>query len=100
MIDLHNSPAVYEKEIHINEGRHEKVFLMINTFRDTEYLHLRKYYQDFDEEWKPTKEGVAIPIDFDNTKALFEALVEILSISEVKDVLETHFKEVIDKIYL
>ena len=73
---------------------------MINTFRDTEYLHLRKYYQDFDEEWKPTKEGVAIPIDFDNTKALFEALVEILSISEVKDVLETHFKEVIDKIYL
>ena len=100
MIDLHNSPAVYEKEIHFNEDRHEKVFLMINTFRDTEYLHLRKYYQDFDEEWKPTKEGVAIPIDFDNTKALFEALVEILSISEVKDVLETHFKEVIDKIYL
>ena len=100
MIDLHNTPAVYEKEIHFNEGRHEKVFLMINTFRDTEYLHLRKYYQDFDEEWKPTKEGVAIPIDFDNTKALFEALVEILSISEVKDVLETHFKEVIDKIYL
>tara|TARA_R100000008_G_scaffold80477_1_gene62909 strand:+ start:793 stop:1095 length:303 start_codon:yes stop_codon:yes gene_type:complete len=100
MIDLHNSPSVYEKEIHFNEARHEKVFLMINTFRDTEYLHLRKYYQDFDEEWKPTKEGVAIPIDFDNTKALFEALVEILSISEVKDVLETHFKEVIDKIYL
>ena len=100
MIDLHNSPSVYEKEIHFNEARHEKVFLMINTFRDTEYLHLRKYYQDFDEEWKPTREGVAIPIDFDNTKALFEALVEILSISEVKDVLETHFKEVIDKIYL
>ncbi len=100
MIDLHNSPSVYEKEIHFNEARHEKVFLMINTFRDTEYLHLRKYYQDFDEEWKPTREGVALPIDFDNTKALFEALVEILSISEVKDVLETHFKEVIDKIYL
>jgi len=100
MIDLHNSPSVYEKEIHFNEARHEKVFLMINTFRDTEYLHLRKYYQDFDEEWKPTREGVALPIDFDNTKALFEALVEILSISDVKDVLETHFKEVIDKIYL
>ncbi len=100
MIDLHNSPSVYEKEIHFNEARHEKVFLMINTFRGTEYLHLRKYYQDFDEEWKPTREGVALPIDFDNTKALFEALVEILSISEVKDVLETHFKEVIDKIYL
>mgnify|MGYP003300817082 CR=1 FL=1 len=96
MIELHNAAPVYEKEIHHNEERHEKIFVMINTFRGTEYLHIRKYYQDFDEEWKPTKEGVAIPIDFDNTKALFEALVEILSISEVKDVLETHFKEVID----
>ena len=40
-----------------------------------------------------------MPIDLDNTRDLFEALVEILSISEVKGVLETHFKEVLDKIY-
>ena len=40
-----------------------------------------------------------MPIDFNNTKELFDGLVEILSISEVKGVLETHFKEVLDKIY-
>lgn len=72
---------------------------MINTFRGTEYLQIRKYYQDFDEEWKPTRDGVSMPIDFNNTKELFDGLVEILSISEVKGVLETHFKEVLDKIY-
>ena len=99
MIELHNAPPVYEKVIHYNEEKNEKTFVMINTFRDTEYLHIRKYYQDFDEEWKPTREGIALPIDLDNTRELFDALVEILSISEVKGVLETHFKEVLDKIY-
>jgi len=99
MIELHSAPPVYEKVIHYNEEKNEKVFVMINTFRDTEYLHIRKYYQDFDEEWKPTRDGIALPIDLDNTRELFDALVEILSISEVKGVLETHFKEVLDKIY-
>jgi len=99
MIELHNAPPVYEKEIHYNENKHEKIFVMVNTFRGEEYLQIRKYYQDFDEEWKPTRDGIAIRMDFDNTRALFESLVEILSISEVKDVLNTHFKEVLDEIY-
>jgi|TARA_R110001592_G_scaffold258846_1_gene522651 hypothetical protein len=100
MIELHNAPPVYEKLIHYNEEKHERVYLTVNSFRNIEYLHIRKYYLDFDEEWKPTKDGIAIPIDFNNSKALFEGLVEILSISEVKTVLETHFKDVLDKIYL
>jgi|TARA_X000000950_G_scaffold286929_1_gene397345 hypothetical protein len=99
MIEIHEAPAVYEKVIHHNIEKSEKIYVMVNTFRNTEYLHIRKYYQDFDEEWKPTRDGIAIPIDLDNTRELFDALVEILSISEVKGVLETHFKEVLDKIY-
>jgi len=100
MIELHNAPPVYEKLIHYNEEKHERDYLTVNSFRNIEYLHIRKYYLDFDEEWKPTRDGLAMPIDFNNSKALFEGLVEILSISEVKTVLETHFKDVLDKIYL
>ena len=74
--------------------------LTINTFKGTEYLHLRKYYQDFDENWKPTKDGIAMPLDFDNSRNLFSALVEILSLSEVKGVLENRFKDILDDIYL
>ena len=99
MIELHEAPALYEKLIHYNEDRHEKVYLSINTFRDVEYLSIRKYYQDFDDEWKPTKDGVSMALDFENSKALFEGLVEILSLSEVKGILETHFKEILDEIY-
>lgn len=99
MIELHEAPALYEKLIHYNEAKHEKVFLTINTFRDVEYLSIRKYYLDFDEEWKPTKDGVSMVVDFDNTRALFEGLVEILSLTEVKGILEIHFKEVLDELY-
>ena len=72
MIELHEAPALYEKLIHYNEDRHEKIYLSINTFRDVEYLSIRKYYQYFDEQWKPSKEVVSMPLDFDNSKALFE----------------------------
>ena len=38
-------------------------------------------------------------IDFNNSKSLFEGLVEIISLAEAKDVLETHFKDTLDEIY-
>ena len=99
MIELHEAPPIYEKEIHYNEDRHEKIFLTLNTFRGIEYLSIRKYYQDFDEEWKPSREGITMAIDFNNSKSLFEGLVEIISLAEAKDVLETHFKDTLDEIY-
>ena len=99
MIELHNAAPVYEKEIHHNEERHEKIFVMINTFRGTEYLHIRKYYLDFNEEWKPTKDGIAMPLDFDNSRELFSGLVEILSLAEAKNVIEEHFSDLIENIY-
>ena len=97
---IYEAPEVYTKLIHENAEGTEQVRLTINEFRDTEYLHLRKYYLDFDGDFKPTKDGVAMHIDFENSKALFEGLVEILSLAESKGILETHFKDILDKIYL
>ena len=54
----------------------------------------------FEEEWKPTREGITMPIDFDNSRNLFEGLVEILSLAESKNILEQEFKEILDQIYL
>ena len=96
MIELHEAPALYEKLIHYNEDRHEKIYLTVNTFREVEYLSLRKYYQDFDEEWKPSKEGVTMPLDFTNSKELFAGLVEIISLAEAKGLLEEHLGEILN----
>jgi len=97
---LHEAPEIYEKIISQNEEGTEQVKLTINTFYDVEYLHLRKYYLDFDGDFKPTKDGVAMKLDFNNSRGLFEGLVEILSLAESKSILETHFKDILDEIYL
>ncbi len=100
MIQLHEAPAVYEHVIHYDEEKETQIRVVVSTFRGIEYLHLRKYYMDFDEEWKPTPEGIAMPIDFSNTRELFRALTEILSLAESKQIIEENFEDLIKSIYL
>ena len=88
---------IYSRIIHSTEDF--QVRLTINRFRGTEYLHLRKYYLDFSGEWMPTKDGVAMPLDLENSKELFIGLVEILSLAESKDVILSNFKELLQDIY-
>lgn len=98
-MELHEAPPLYERVIHYNEDKELQVRLTVSTFRGIEYLHLRKYYLDFNEEWKPSPEGVAMELDFDNSRELFAGLLEILSLAESKELIEEHFKDYIDEMY-
>ena len=62
-------------------------------------MHLRKYFLDFSEEWMPSKDGVAMPLELENSKELFIGLIEILSLAESKDVIISNFKELLQDIY-
>lgn len=99
-MELHESPEVYEKVVHYDEQKEVQVRLTVSSFRGVEYLHLRKYYLDFDEEWKPTPEGIAMPLDFNNSRELFSGLVEILSLAESKEIIEEHFEDLLKDLYL
>ena len=83
----------------ISDNGHEQVKLYINEFRDSEYLHIRKFFLDFDEEWKPTTKGISLLLDIETTKELFIAMSEILSLAENKQVLEEVFGDLIKEIY-
>ena len=98
-MELYEAPSMYEKIVHYNEDKEIQVRLTVNTFRGIEYLHLRKYYLSFNEEWCPSPEGIAMELDFDNSRELFAGLVEILSLAESKEILEEHFKDFFDQIY-
>lgn len=95
-----DSTPIYERIIHYDPIKEHQVRLTLNEFRGVEYLHLRKYYQDFDESWKPSNEGVAMPLDLSNSKELFAGLVEILSLAEARDVIEEHFSDLIKDVYI
>lgn len=99
-MELHEAPPVYEKIVHYDEAKEIQVRLVVSSFRGIEYLHLRKYYLDFNEEWCPTPEGVAMELDFNNSRQLFAGLVEIISLAESKEIIEEYFKDYLDEIYL
>jgi len=93
MVDIWQEPEIYSRIIHEKENGLEQVRLTINTFRDIEYIHLRKYYLDFEEEWKPSKEGIAMPLDLTNSYELFAALVEnLISCRKQGDDTQTFWK--------
>ena len=99
-MELHEAPEMYERVIHYDEEKEVQVRLIVSSFRGIEYLHLRKYYLDFNEEWKPTPEGVAMPLDFNNSRELFVGLTEILSLAESKAIIEEQFQDLINNLYL
>lgn len=99
-MELYQAPEMYERVIHYDEEKEVQVRLTVSSFRGVEYLHLRKYYLDFNEEWKPTPEGVAMPLDFNNSRELFVGLTEILSLAESKEIIEEQFQDLIDNLYL
>ena len=90
---------IYEKVILEQENKETQWRLVVSKFRDVEYLHLRKYFLDFEGEYKPTKEGACIPFELTSLSNLFEALVEILSLAESKGSIEKHFKELLQGLY-
>ena len=99
-MELYQAPETYERLIHYDEDKEIQVRLIVSSFRGVEYLHLRKYYLDFNEEWKPTPEGVAMPLDFNNSRELFVGLTEILSLAESKEIIEEQFQDLINNLYL
>ena len=99
-MELHESPEMYERVIHLDELKQIQVRLVVSTFRGIEYLSLRKYFLDFyTEEWMPSKEGVTMPLDFANSRELFAGLVEILSLAEAKEVIKEEFSELLEDLY-
>ncbi|MBK7750002.1 MAG: transcriptional coactivator p15/PC4 family protein [Candidatus Obscuribacter sp.] len=54
------------------KARGETINVYIGEYRGTKYLHIREWYMDKEQEEKPTKKGIALPID--KIEALKEAI--------------------------
>lgn len=93
------SDEVISRIVYYDEAKDIQVRLGVNEFRDVEYLFLRKYYRDFEGEWKPSNEGVNMPLGIENSKEMFRGLLEILSLAEAKQVIVEEFKELVKDIY-
>ena len=59
----------------IDKGLGNRIHIRISRFKDRDYLDIRNYYEDDAGEWKPTRKGISVPVEFydDVMKALAEA---------------------------
>ena len=63
----------------IDKGLGSRIHIRLSRFKDRDYLDIRNFYETEDGEWKPTRKGIAVPVDLydDLMKALTEAKPEI-----------------------
>lgn len=47
----------------IDKGLGGKIYVRLSRFRERDYLDIRNFYETDDGEWKPTRKGIAIPVE-------------------------------------
>lgn len=85
------SDALYEKVIYENVDKNYQYRLTVNEFRDVQYLHIRKYFQSYEGDFVPSKEGASIAATIGNTFSLLDGLIDIVSREEAIDVITKYF---------
>jgi hypothetical protein len=63
----------------IDKGLGNRIHVRISRFKERDYLDIRNFYEDEGGEWKPTRKGIAVPVEFydELMKALASAKEQI-----------------------
>lgn len=94
---MDHEPELYEKLVHQDDNKSFQLRLVVNTFKERTYVHLRKYFLSYEGEFVASKEGVSMEASLDNILSLLDGLMEIVSHEEARDVVLKHFEEFMDK---
>lgn len=82
---------VFNRIIEENLDKGFQVRLVVNDFRETLYIQLRKYFLSYEGEWIPSREGISIPASLENIYNLLDGLVEICAEAEGKEIIEKYY---------
>ena len=47
----------------IDKGMGNRIHIRLSRFHDRDYLDIRNFYEADDGEWKPTRKGIAVPVE-------------------------------------
>jgi len=47
----------------IDKGLGNRIHVRLSRFKDRDYLDIRNFYETEDGEWKPTRKGIAVPVE-------------------------------------
>lgn len=91
-----DSNILYEKLIEENMDKGFQVKLVVNDFRETTYIQLRKYFLSYEGEWVASREGVSIPASLENIYSLLDGLLDICAKAEGEEIVRHYALKVLD----
>lgn len=85
----------YHKLIEENMDKGFQVRLVVNEFRDIEYIQLRKYFLTYEGEWQASREGISIPASMENIYGLLDGLLDICAKAEGDDIIRHYASQIL-----
>lgn len=85
-----DSNILYNKLIEENLDKGFQVRLVVNEFKETLYIQLRKYFLSYDGDWIPSREGISIPASIENIYSLLDGLLEVCAKAEGVEIIERY----------
>lgn len=85
----------YNRVIDENMEKGFQVRLVINEFRDVEYIQLRKYFLTYEGEWQASREGISIPATIENIYGLLDGLLDICAKAEGDDIIRHYAAKIL-----
>lgn len=87
----------YNKTIEENMEKGFQVRLVVNEFRDIEYIQLRKYFLTYEGDWQASREGISIPASMENIFALLDGLLDVCARAEGEDVIRHYAAKILQE---
>jgi len=91
-----DSNILYEKLIEENMDKGFQVKLVVNDFRETTYIQLRKYFLSYEGDWVASREGVSIPASLENIYSLLDGLLDICAKAEGEEIVRHYALKVLN----
>jgi hypothetical protein len=85
------SEPLYEKVVYVNEDKFYQLRLVVNEFRDLQYIHIRKYFMTYEGGFQASKEGISMVASISNILSLLDGLMEVVSKEEASDAIDEYF---------
>jgi len=87
----------YNKLIEENMDKVFQVKLVVNEFRDIEYIQLRKYFLTYEGDWQASREGISIPASVENIYSLLDGLLDICARAEGEDIIRHYAAKILQE---
>lgn len=72
-----------------------QVRLVVNEFRDVQYIQLRKYFLTYEGDWQASREGISIPASIENIYAILDGMLDICAKAEGEDIIRHYADKIL-----